>query len=73
MSDLIARLRDLSSWLRGWDPDEGKLQDEAADRIEALEAQVERLTRIKLAAMLLNGDWDDPECRENLRAALGEA
>ena len=43
MSDLVPELRRVAEWLRGWDPDEGKLHTLAADRIESLEAEVRRL------------------------------
>lgn len=42
MSDPVPELRRVAGWLKAWDPDEGNLLITAADRIEALEAEVGR-------------------------------
>jgi hypothetical protein len=44
MSELVSELRRVAGWLKAWDPDEGNLLITAADRVEALEVEVERLT-----------------------------
>lgn len=41
MSDLVLQLRRVQAWAKVWDPDEGHLLGNAADRIEALEVEVE--------------------------------
>lgn len=86
MSDVIPELRRVAEWLQSWDPDEGTLHSAAADRIEALKAEVERL-RVALrnlvqmnvehndavAAVIRRPvNWSDNYLDE-ARAALGEA
>lgn len=78
--DLVASLRALSAWLiaKNLDlklPDEIGDPDDAADRIEALEAENERLR--EALEQIASGAWvicrDDPlDVRTIARAALGE-
>lgn len=78
MSDLVPELRRVAEWLHSWDPDEGRLHTQAADRIEALEAEVERLTKAEAFAIRM---WERTqkdasgliEERERLRADLATA
>jgi hypothetical protein len=43
VSDLVDDLRRARKWLEDWDPETAEVNGLAADRIEALEAEVERL------------------------------
>ena len=78
--DLVASLRALSAWLIANDldmklPDEVGDPDDAADRIEALEAKVERwreaLQRIAIGDGI-GGPDAELQCADIARAALGE-
>jgi hypothetical protein len=79
MSDLVARLRSPAAAFYEYAADGGALLREAADRIEALEAKVERLTQILHDSYMLlpvvpesELAWGDSDLTPHVRAVADE-